>query len=758
MAEMTTEDARQWLAAFERKNGRKLRVLHIGNIANNAYNNAKIQRQYGIEADVICYDYYHIMSCPEWEDSTFTGEVGGNFPDWFATSLKGWSRPEWFVQGPADLCLQYLRARHLNMAWTKRLLQRYLEVNYWRILDDFAAVEGRKRPPAPWHMRWVAWLVETMGLHHTTINETAELGKVEAFDAAGGRMRALYRKLRDKAKAPASSQALAELLKWGQAKSRECGNVNLHNILSIKDILRRITAKISVLVRRPCVLPKQIALTIFKLLVALIRGSLHIITNTLVELARLARLLSKHLALLIFKPLIALIKGSLRIITSTFAALARLAMLLPEHLALLIFKPLIVLISASLRIITSTILGLAHVARVLSKHLAMFVFKSPFDLKHWWGKQLRIFLERRGDAAKARFAKMGSAQERAARIPAYHDRRSQLIGAALHADATVQDQVKTYTEYMPLRFFDVLKTYDVIQGYSIDGFIPYMNGLTNFAAYEHGTIRDLPWEPSLSGIVAAKVYREAPLVFVTNSDVLPSVDRLGLDPDRVVYLPHAFDDAKLRVFRDTHPQLQPPASGPPVFFSPTRHHWQDKSGSWTKGNDIMLRAAGELLNEGYNFRLVLVEWGNEVSNSKELIDTLGLTDKVTWVPTMQKRELWTQYCSSHAVIDQFTLPALGGVGFETMALGRRLITALDEAQMTRFFGCPPPCLTAQTVAQCRERMREVILDPGDQAGRGNAARQWMIDYHSAQRIVSLQANAYNRLLASASDTPLAQPC
>lgn len=632
------------LKAIEAKLGRPLRVLHIGNIANNAYNNAKIQRQYGIEADVMCYDYYHIMSCPEWEDSTFTGEVGGNFPDWFATSLKGWSRPEWFVQGPADLCLQYLRARHLKMEWTKRLIQSYLQVNYWRILDDFAAVEGRKRPPAPWHMRWVAWLVETMGLHNATIHDAAEIDKAEAFDAPGGRMRALYRRLREQA--PASSQALAELLKWGQARSSQKGKAGLNTGLFGKVGLRSITTKLS---------------------------------------------------------------------------------------------------------------GLARRAWFLPKHLASLVFKPPIDLKHWWGRHLRIFLERRGDAVKARFAKMRSAQERVERIPAYHERRSQLINAAFDADETVQNQVKIYCDHMPLRFFDVLKTYDVIQGYSIDGFIPYMNGLTNFAAYEHGTIRDLPWEPSLSGIVAAKVYREAPLVFVTNSDVLPSVDRLGLDPDRVVYLPHAFDDAKLRAFRDTHPQLQPPASGPPVFFSPTRHHWQDKSGSWTKGNDIMLRAAGELRREGHDFRLVLVEWGNEVSNSKELIDTLGLTDKVTWVPTMQKRELWTQYCSSHAVIDQFTLPALGGVGFETMALGRRLITALDEAQMTRFFGCPPPCLTAQTVVQCRDRMREVIFDPGDAAGRGKAARQWMIDYHSARRIVSLQANAYRKLIASKSDEPSVQP-
>jgi hypothetical protein len=56
-----------WLGEFREKAGRPLKVLHIGNIANNAYNNAKIQRKYGIEADVLCYDC-HIMARPEDRD------------------------------------------------------------------------------------------------------------------------------------------------------------------------------------------------------------------------------------------------------------------------------------------------------------------------------------------------------------------------------------------------------------------------------------------------------------------------------------------------------------------------------------------------------------------------------------------------------------------------------------------------------------------------------------------------------------------
>ena len=72
---MTMEQAATWLADFERLKGRPLRVLHIGNIANNAYNNARIQRQRGIDAYVLSFDYYHIMATPEWEDADFT-EIG----------------------------------------------------------------------------------------------------------------------------------------------------------------------------------------------------------------------------------------------------------------------------------------------------------------------------------------------------------------------------------------------------------------------------------------------------------------------------------------------------------------------------------------------------------------------------------------------------------------------------------------------------------------------------------------------------------
>ena len=123
---MRSEVDLSFIAQFRSIHGRPLRVLHIGNIANNGYNNACIQRQYGIEADVICYNYYHIMSCPEWEDGNLRGEIDHHFPDWWSSSLKGWRRPRWFAQGPALLCIDYLRTRNANQRWRAAL-------KWWRL-------------------------------------------------------------------------------------------------------------------------------------------------------------------------------------------------------------------------------------------------------------------------------------------------------------------------------------------------------------------------------------------------------------------------------------------------------------------------------------------------------------------------------------------------------------------------------------------------------------------------------------------------
>lgn len=292
----------------------------------------------------------------------------------------------------------------------------------------------------------------------------------------------------------------------------------------------------------------------------------------------------------------------------------------------------------------------------------------------------------------------------------------------------------------------LLPHYDVVQGYAQDGIWALLGGRA-YAAYEHGTLRSLPFEDHQVGRLVALVYGLADEVFVTNSDVLPSVERLGLEEARVHPLPHAFDDQVLRKWCHDNRDIAPPA-GPPLLFSPTRQHWVDGDPSFVKGNDIMLRAAGRLWREGRRFRLSLVEWGRDVAATRDLIRDLGFAEAVTWVPPMGKKDLWRAYRGSHAVLDQFVLPALGGVAFETLTLGRRLVTRIDTPTLARFFGEAPPVLPAGTEDEIAASLARIIDDPDDRAGIGEASAGWVDTYHSARRIVAIQVRAYDRLLAA----------
>ncbi len=131
---------RDWIKEFKIRNGRPPRVLHIGNIANNAYNNSKLMNQAGLVSDVICYDYFHIMGCPEWEDADFeVGEIDHYNPDWRKVDLNNFERPDWFIQGDILSCLEILRSK-----WEKPpidpLIRRGFRFPFYLNIDWFSSI------------------------------------------------------------------------------------------------------------------------------------------------------------------------------------------------------------------------------------------------------------------------------------------------------------------------------------------------------------------------------------------------------------------------------------------------------------------------------------------------------------------------------------------------------------------------------------------------------------------------------------------
>jgi glycosyltransferase involved in cell wall biosynthesis len=538
------ETSRDWLAAFVRRRGRPLRVLHIGNIANNAYNNAKIQRNRGIAADVLSHDYYHIMACPEWEDADYLGEVGDPmFPDWWAARLGGFARPRWFVQGPLDACIRYL-----------------------------LATERGGRPAA---MLW----------HSLQIERWLVCRRSRTSHAVHGLVKALSKRELANVVLPANALVLATAARWGGALARY------------------------VPLGRP----------------------------------RIAWWSSR---------------------CGRWARSAEIAADQPRHCRALAAMGNLLL----------------RRARSVGSELSTEDLQSPFAW--WWHPYLRLLMNR----------------------------------------------------------------YDIVQGYATYTAMPFIIGRTDYVAYEHGTIRAIPFQDTAEGRLCAATYRSAAAVLITNSDNLAAADRLGLEPERLCFLPHAFDSDKLDRFACDHPP-EPVGPGTPVlFFTPTRQHWVDGDPGWAKGNDRVLHAVRLLHHGGLELRLRLVAWGTDLAASRALAVELGIADLLDWIAPIKKRELWLEYLRANCVIDQFVVPALGGVGFEAMMLGRPLITALDVAQATRFFGHPPPLFPCRSIEEIAEAMLSVIRDPQKAVDRGAACREWMRRHHSADRIVDLQLAVYRRIL------------
>jgi hypothetical protein len=164
--------------------------------------------------------------------------------------------------------------------------------------------------------------------------------------------------------------------------------------------------------------------------------------------------------------------------------------------------------------------------------------------------------------------------------------------------------------------------YDIIMAYGASPIIPYLAAVPHFVAYEHGTLRDLPFDGSIQGDLIAASYEHAKAVFITNNDYLDQTRQLKIALGRLHCLPHAFDERPLRDYIASNPVNTPDTV---TFFAPARQDWIKQFPSMTKNNHFIVHAARKLVDERHKkFRVIFVDWGDDVLATKKLIAELRL--------------------------------------------------------------------------------------------------------------------------------------
>jgi glycosyltransferase involved in cell wall biosynthesis len=288
----------------------------------------------------------------------------------------------------------------------------------------------------------------------------------------------------------------------------------------------------------------------------------------------------------------------------------------------------------------------------------------------------------------------------------------------------------------------LFRAYDVVQLYGLHPALlaPRLPSVP-YVAFEHGTMREYPFEDLWRGRLLALGYRLSSKVLITNADVVEQARLLSLEDDKYTFIPHPLDEtkycpgpSKLRaeVERDGFDFM---------LLCPSRHDWH------VKGLDRLLRAFAELVrSQRPKAVLFLFDWGQEVERSRRLVQELGVEANVRWSPPLPKVRLIDAYRAADVVLDQFLIGTFGAVAPEAMACGRPVVMAFDPGLHAWCFPVSPPVVDARTPEQIYAELSRLAADEEARQALGQAGREWVERHHGWRVVVDRQLAIYEELV------------
>lgn len=276
-------------------------------------------------------------------------------------------------------------------------------------------------------------------------------------------------------------------------------------------------------------------------------------------------------------------------------------------------------------------------------------------------------------------------------------------------------------------FKKIFSSYDIIQGYGTEPIYALLAKKRPYIAFEHGTIRDIPFENSPRGRLTALAYKLADQVIITNPDNILAAKRLKLE--NFIYVPHPLDEQKIINYQ-AKINLKKKYQAKILFFSPTRHNWR------IKGNDLIIKGFSQFIknNSPIQAKLILSQWGQEVEKSKRLINKLKIAGKVIWTLPLEKYSLIEHYKNSDVILDQFK-GYFGTVAPEAMAAAKPVIMWFEKDLYRWAFREMPPVILANTSSEIASHLVQLVNNQKIALKYGQNSQKWITKYHS-QKVVT----------------------
>ena len=299
----------------------------------------------------------------------------------------------------------------------------------------------------------------------------------------------------------------------------------------------------------------------------------------------------------------------------------------------------------------------------------------------------------------------------------------------------------------------LFEQYDIVQAYALDPIWPYLCGSQSYVAYEHGTLRDTPYEDNDQSRLCLLAYARAKAVYVTNVDCYDSALYItknsgaplvcglhGFDTERMLQKQQAARNLAFDRAAYAAPEQK-------LFFCPARVDIDPHYGTYLKKNDMLYRALGRLYKERPGqFKILQLEWGHDVDALKALIEEIdpGMAQAVVWRQPFQKAEYYQILQNCELVFDNLLLPLMGGNGIETLMSGHAALVnkRIPKDMMLRFFPEMWPILPIDNEDDVYNAAKTALDDPAACLAIAQKAQQWILQYHGHEAIVQRNLQAY----------------
>lgn len=256
----------------------------------------------------------------------------------------------------------------------------------------------------------------------------------------------------------------------------------------------------------------------------------------------------------------------------------------------------------------------------------------------------------------------------------------------------------------------------------------------------------MPIEESLAGTLAGQIKKaivnaKNVLLDSTNSEYENKLINLNLKGQHQNFpMPFVYPDTYLDNNRlDTHWKTEIDKLRTANDFLVLYHGRQEWKKALTyKNNDFTNKNTQNLIygfasfvkkNQGLSASLVLLDYGNDVNNSKDLIDELGISSHIVWLPKMYRKDLMYLISLVDVCSGEFNRSFLTfGTVIEAMLMGKPVINYREDSLYKAQYPELYPCYVAREPLEIEAAIQRAWENPKERIAMGQAAREWVLRY------------------------------